>query len=413
MESKRILPVRSWLAAAALSGALYPVSAASHGPAPEGNRHAVAILDPVDLTSRETSHARGGDPDWGEHLRRCFASRPAWKVVGRDSMRAREDRFGFVSYRGCHEFQCAFDAGNVYAAEFVLFSSLSRLGGAFVYTLNLVHVPSAQTVWSRVGEAGVGEAGNPGANLENAWARLIGRLSPENAPLARGAKLGQVTVLDLSLSRWAPAQAVAERVATHLYATRAFEIMGSREQDELVGALGIDKQAFIPSDSAVFALGGKMGVSHLASVRLIKDRRNALGLELGFYDIAGRRKVKAGRSEDARDIVDVLRFETAFFASLFPIDPDGEESLAPPRRFRISRAAAAAGAATGIVCGILAYRSDLASRRSYGRIADSRSRESALELRGRAELSERQSRVWGAIGLAGLAAGGAFLAFSF
>lgn len=404
--------IRLCLAAAALQALFCKAFAASPAAVPAEGARTVAVLDPVDLTTQRPDSSRG------EILRRSFASRPAWKVVGRDSMRAKERDFGFTAYRNCHEFQCAFDAGNIFSAEFVLFSSLSRLGGVYVYALNLVHVPSSQTVWSRVGEAGPGGTGldgggNADVSLENAWAHLIGRLAPEKAPAVRRGKLGQITVLDLSLRRWAPGQAVAERVATHLYATHAFDIMGSREQDELVGALGIDKAGFIPTDSALFALGAKMGVSHLVSSRLVQDRQRAFRLELGFYDIAGHRKVKAERSGDAEDIVDILRFETRFFSGLFPIEPDGEDGLRQPRRFRWSLAAGATGAAAGVACGVLAYRFDQASQRKYGQIEDSRSRESAVGLRGQAVVLERQSRIWGAAGLAGVLAGGAFLAFSF
>jgi hypothetical protein len=377
---------------------------------PDGPR-VVAVLDPVDLNTRRSDSA------WGEFLRRRFAASPSWKPVGRDSMRAKAYEFGFSAYRNCHEFQCAFDAGNVFSAEYVLFSSLTRLGGTYAYTLNLVHVPGSQTVWSRVGEAGPGDSGNPGVWLGSAWTRLIARLAPEKARPGRG-KLGQATVLDLSLGRWAPAQATAERMATHLYATRAFDIMGSKEQDELVGALGIDKAAFIPTDSAVFELGGKMGVSHLISSRLSEDRDHAFRLELGFYDIAGHRKVKGDRSGYTRDIVDILKFETGFFSALFPIEPDGEDGFKAaggpkPGRFRFSWAAGTAGVAAGAACGFLAYRFDRDSRRKYGQIEDARSRESALGLQGDAAMLERRSRIWGAAGLAGLLAGAAVFAFSF
>jgi hypothetical protein len=384
--------------------------AASPTGVPASAARTLAVLDPVDLTTRRPDSARG------EFLRRSFALRPGWKVIDPDSMRAREKEFGFSAYRGCHEFQCAFDAGNIFASEFVLFSSLTRLGGVYAYTLNLVHVPSSRILWSKVGQAGPGAIGDPRIQLEAAWTRLVGRLPPDKAPAAALGKPGQITVLDLSPARWAPAQAIAERLATHLYDARGFDIMGSREQDELIGALGIDKAAFIPTDSAVFGLGRRMGVSHLVSSRLIEDRRHALRLELGYYDIAGQRKVKVERSGYAHDPVDILRFETRFFASLFPIEKDGEDGLEGKGRSWPAWAAGAAGAAgiaAGIAGGFLAYRFDQASRRKYGQIEASRSRESALELRGEAAGLERRSRAWGAVGIAGALAGGAMIIISF
>lgn len=407
-----------WLAILALQAPFQNAYAVS---APDGtgpSQRAVAVLDPVDLTTRKS------DSTWGDFLRRRFAATSAWKVIGRDSMRAKEKEFSFTAYRGCHEFQCAFDAGNIFAAEYVFYSSLTRLDGAFAYTMNLLHVPSSRTVWSGVGQAGPGQIGDSRVSLQEGWTRRIDRLSSgkdrlspgKTSPKGKGG-LGLVTALDLGAGgRWAPAQAIAERVATHLNAARGFDIMGVREQEELVGALGIDRSAFIPTDSAVFDLGRRMGVTHLVTLRLVEDRRHALRLELGYYDIAKRRKVKAERSDYTRNHVDILRFETDFFSSLFPIDKDGEDGLEEPGNSRSSWFAAAAGVAAGAVGvagGYMAYRFDQASQEKYGKIEDARSRQSALALRGEAAGLERRARIWGGVGIAGAMAGGALLVFSF
>jgi hypothetical protein len=406
MRLKLPNPFRIRVAAAlqALSCLAYGAAAGS-GNLP--HRPALAVLDPVDLNTQKS------DPEWGEFLRLRFAANPSWKMIGLDSMRAREKEFGFSAYRNCHEFQCAFDAGNIFSAEYVLFSSISRIGGIYAYTLNLVHVPASGTVWSRAGEAGADGIGNPRLRMEDILTRRIARLSPGNLRAGKRGKLGQITVLDLSLGSWAPARVLAERVATHLHSIGTFDIMGGREQDELIKALGIDKAEFIPTDSAVIALGERLGVTHLISFRLAKNSRQEIGVDLGYYDIAAHAKVKGGRSGYSREYPDIFRYETGFFASLFPLEKDDVDDLRRPGGSRLRWAAGAAGIATGIAGGILAYRFDEASRKKYGRLEEARSRESALELQGEAAHLQRNSRIWGAVGLAGMLAGGVFLALSF
>lgn len=377
--------------------------------APGSAAHAVAVLDPVDLITRRPDSA------WGDFLRARFAAYPSWRVIGRDSMRAKEKEYAFTAYRDCHEFQCAFDAGNIFPAEYVLFTSLSKLDGVYAYTMNLLHVPSSRTLWSGVGQAGPGKAGDSRLSLEAAWTRRIGRFSPVKPPPGKG-RLGQVTVLDLSPGRWAPAQAIAERAATHLNAARVFDIMGGREQEELVAALAIDRAGFIPTDTALIGLGRRMGVTHMVSSRLIEDRSEGMRLELGYYDIAKGRKVKTDRSDRSRNMVDILRFETEFFASLFEIEKDGEDGLEDSRGSGLAWLAAAGGAAAGAACiagGYLAYRYDRDSRAKYGNIEESRSRETALALRGEAAALERRSRIWGGVGIAGAMAGTALIVVAF
>ncbi len=395
----------------ALQATFEGANAAAAPATPGFAAHSLAVLDPVDLITRKPDSA------WGNFLRGRFAAQPDWKVIGRDSMSAKDKAYSFSAYRDCHEFQCAFDAGNIFPAEYVLFTSLTRLDGIYAYTMNLLHVPTSRTLWSGTGQAGPGRSGDPRLALEAAWTRRVGRFQSGKVPQGAKARLGHITVLDLSPGHWAPAQVIAERAATHLTASGVFDIMGGREQDELVDALVIDRAGFIPSDTALIGLGRRMGVTHMVSSRLMEDRREGIRLELAYYDIAKGRKVKAGRSGFTPNPVDYLRFETEFFSSRFGIERDAEDGLEGPggRRGRAWLAAAGgvAAGAVGIAGGWLAYRFDRDSRAKYGRIGESRSRETAQALRGDAAALESRSRIWGGVGVAGLMAGAALIVVAF
>ena len=317
--------------------------------ADEPERRVLAVLDPIDL------HLMKADPDWGDFLRRGFTENRGWKVITRDTMISKMKEYGIDTRIPCHEFQCAFDAGNVLSAEFVLFWSVTSIDALYAYTLNLVHVPTSQTVWSRVGEVSKRQMGAPGAAMESALAQLAGWLGPDKVRTGRREKLGQLTVLDLSAAGSTPSRVMAERVATHLYSSRNYDIMGKKEQDELLTALGIDKTAFIPSDTAINQLGIKMGISHLVYSRLLATKDGGMQLGLALYDIASRQKVRERPSQSTRDFRKLLQFEESFFSSLFQMPGSEEASALSPGKKRWTWAGAAASLAFGAVCGYLSY----------------------------------------------------------
>ena len=120
----RIFPWTGPCLALTLLGLLsFPCGAFSEQeePVDEKERRVLAILDPIDL------HTQRADPEWGEFLRKSFASNPGRKVLSRDSARAKFEEYLLDSRVPCHEFQCAFDAGNILSAEFVLFASVTGL----------------------------------------------------------------------------------------------------------------------------------------------------------------------------------------------------------------------------------------------------------------------------------------------
>ncbi len=368
----------------------------------------LAVLDPVDL------HLLHADPDWGDFMRRGFGANPNWKVIPRDTMMSKLKDYGVDTRVVCHEFQCAFDAGNILSAEFVLFWSVTGLDDLYAYTLNLVHVPTSQTVWSKVGDIRKRQLGSPSGALEASLKQTAEWLGPDKVRTGRRDKLGQLTVLDLSAAGSTPARVMAERVATHLYASRNYDIMGKKELDELLSALGIDKAAFLPSDSSIYAIGGKMGISHLVYSRLLATRNGGLQLRLALYDIGSRKLVRERLSQSTQDFRKLLQFEESFFSSLFRL-PDMEEGGAPKEaKSRWTWIGAGTSLAFAAACGYVSYSASKDADRDYARFqSQAGSRESAEVLKAKIQDQDRSSWVWGIMAGAGLAGAGGFLVFSF
>src|SRR4051812_4360600 len=128
--------VLTFLGAASSVTAALPEAAADSAAA---RGHRVAVLDPVDLRSQSALRPLG------DTLRGIFAALPGWRPVPLDSM-------GEKSFAPCHEYQCAFDVGVNLLSEFVVFGTATELDGWRAYTLDIIHVASAQAVWAEAGQ---------------------------------------------------------------------------------------------------------------------------------------------------------------------------------------------------------------------------------------------------------------------
>jgi hypothetical protein len=378
--------------------------------AKESNRReerVLAVMDPIDL------HTQQIDFEWGEFLRKSFAANADWKVIPRDTLSARFRDYRLDPRAPCHEFQCAFDAGNILSAEFVMFGSVTSLDDLYAYTLNLVHVPTSQTVWSRVGEIRKRQLGAPSAAMEATLAQIAGDLGPDRVRTGRRDKRGLLTVLDLSAAGSTPSRIMAERVATHLLASRNYDIMGRKEMDELLAALDINKGAFIPTDSAIYKLGGKMAITHLVYSRLLAAKGGGMQLQLALYDIAANKKVREWPSQTTMDFRKLLEFEDKFFTSLFKSQEYDAGAAAPRGPRHWTWAGAGLSLLMGAAFGYLSYEASQDADKEYARFQAARSREAAESRQDKVEEKERSSIMYGVMGGISVAGAGGFLIFSF
>ncbi len=374
----------------------------------EHEERVLAIMDPIDL---QTQHA---DLAWGEFLRKNFQLNLKWKVISHDTMLAKFKDYKIDPKFPCHEFQCAFDAGNVLGAEFVLFGSITNLDDIYAFTFNLVHVPTSQVVWSKVGDVRKRQSGTPASALESTLAQMRENLVPESVRTGRREKRGLLSVLDLSAAASTPSRMMAERVATHLYASRSYDLMGKKEMEELLLALGINKGGFNPTDSSIFWLGGKMDITHLVYSRLLNDKGAGLKLQLALYDVTAKKKVREWPAKSTEDFRKLLEFEDKFFASLFKsTEYEITVNSNPATARHWSMAGAGISLTMSAIFGFLAFESNLDAENEFNNFQNARSRESAKELQAKVLDKEKNTMVMGLLSGLSLVGTGGFLIFSF
>jgi hypothetical protein len=196
----------------------------------------LTVMDPVDLTTGLP------DPESGAMLRRTLSANAHWNVLPGDTTLKRMREYGLDPDMPCMEFQCAFDAGNALQTEFVLFGTTTSLPEMHAYTLDLVHVPTSQVAWSRAGEApkrgGERKQNRKGYILEGSLQFAVSDLEPASLNLRKNPSLGLLGVMDAGQST--PHSRVAlHRALTHAYASRAYDLLGPAEMDELLAALDL------------------------------------------------------------------------------------------------------------------------------------------------------------------------------
>ncbi len=310
----------------------------------------------------------------------------------------------------CREFQCAFDAGNYMMSEFVAYGTVTRVDDWLAFTLEIVHMQSSQTVFSEAGEVRRGTDANPGAALESVFRRMLEGLDPAKLASVRKEKHGLITVLNLSPGM-AASRVLSARLSNHLQSTRNFDIMTQLEQRELLSALEINLAKFTPSDSGIFWLGAKMGVSHLLYTRLAgKDPDYSLGLAL--YDIQTRRKLREWPSRSMGDFRKLLLTEDKFFAGLF-IPQVAAEKPRPLGQPRWHWAAAGAGLALTAYSAYATLASQREADRQYTLYRQALSSHSAAIHQDRVQRREREALIFGSAAGLGLLVAAASITFSF
>ncbi len=362
----------------------------------------IAVLNPVDLAMEGE-----GPRLWGDLVRRNLAQSGKWEVIPVDSVVEKYRAYGLEPDNLCREFQCAYDAGTVIGSSFVLFGTVTALQEFYTYTLNLVHLPTVQTVWSRVGEVVRRREGNPAQGVQTVLGDLVGQLDPMELSLESKGKRGLMTVIDLNPAS-VYSRVMAERTTTHLYGSREFNVMTQQELNELLLAMEIDRTALPNSDESILNLGRKADVSHMVASRLTLDNQ-MYRLQMQFFDVTEGKKLRDWPSPATSDFQKILQFEKKFFAGLFKNQDDiWQPAKERPGKTRwwptvVSGMLVTAGA----VMGYLAYDAHKGGEAEYQAFLSAQSRETAVHHRAQVEGLDRK-RNW--LGLSGGASAGLGLA---
>lgn len=375
------------------------------------SRPLLAILDPVDLSQVKPL------PQAGDALRSAALEAGRFRLLPGAESEAKLQEFKWNAGRPCHEFQCAFEAGNALMAEYILFGTLTPLEGLSAYTINVLDARTGKVVESAAGHA-QRDPDDPGTDPSLAHlAAFAAALDPSRFAADPKAGQGLIAVLDGNPGS-SESRVVAERIGTHVHSFRTHDLMGQTELRELVDAMSIPLDSLALSDSGLIVLGARLNVACLVRSKLHQGPQGRR-LELALFDIAGKRRVRSWTSSPSRDFREILRFESRFFQTLRHW-PDGAEGEGggmqagkgmTKGRTRWGRAVlglAGLSAAGGF--GAMAYASNRKADKAYRRAESVLSPEAGAWKR-RTEAEDRNTMIFGT--LATLVLGASITLWSF
>ncbi|MDB5106577.1 MAG: hypothetical protein JWP91_4266 [Fibrobacteres bacterium] len=444
MLALAILPMGAWAKKSPRASSLPPPVYSMTGP------RLITILDPVNLTTGLP------DPESGAMLRKTLLQNPAWSVLDGDTTGKLLREYGLDPDLPCMEFQCAYDAGNALQTEFVLFGTTTSLPELHAYTLDLVHVPTSQVIWSRVGEVpkrtGGQRQSRSGNVLEGSLQFAVSDLDPAGLNLRKTPSMGLLGVMDAGQST-PHSRVVLHRALSHAYASRAYDLLGPAELDELMAALdlrgGPENQnrlaAADPQDAGdatglagtggmggsgsqsgmtgtggrgasgddILSVGNKMGVRYLLWSKVETEGRD-YKMDLSLYDVPARKLVRHWPARQSSDFNSLLGLEDRFMTALgngAPISQSpkgsGKSGLAIFGKVASITLATAAGAALGF----LAYQNKQQADVEYSRFKQARTEQEAAAAKRNVMEQDSQARRFGALGGLSLAVGAAVWAF--
>jgi hypothetical protein len=399
----------------------------------------LTVLDPVNLSDNRPDAAAG------RALRKALARNPKWSVVPGDSAARTLKATGLSPDSACVEFQCAFDAGNALQTEFVLFGTSTTLPDLRAFTLDLVHVPTSQVVWTRVGEIPPGRAKGPAKRERNAAAdslvvegslpSVVAGLDPAALDLRKKPSSGSLGIMDAGRPS-AHSRVALHRALSRAYASRAYDLLGPSEMEELLSALGIrggSAASFPPTGPGAFAgfggsgnmnatpylhddmlsLGSAMDVRYLLWTKVNHDGPG-YAMDLALYDVAGRRTMRYWPAADTADFRSALRAEDRFLSVLGAEAPQPVPAspVASGNLKTVGKAVAIAmAAAVGVSFGVLAYQKKQSADSDYRRFQGAQSEQEAAQTREKVEDQDTEARAYGIAGGLSLALGAAVWAF--
>jgi TolB-like protein len=369
----------------------------------EGAR-TLLVLDPVDLSSD------GAKRQVGDFLRVRMRESGRWNVANGDSARKHMKEIRLDPDAACKEFQCAFDAGSALGTEFVLFGTVAPMGELQAYTLNLLHVPTAQVVWARAGEALRLEDEYPFQAQKRALEWAVSDLDLSRLDLRKRSGRAAVAVFDDGES--VQSKALHERAVAHLYSARRFDLVNRGEMEDLLKAMNVPPPSPGAPEDSLLSLGKKLDVRYVLSSSLTQSRRNIYRLKVTLHDFESSEQKRPWRPRETGDFGKLLRVEDKFFADLKDKDLQDRPASAPSRlktTGKILTVTLALAAAGGL--GYLAYESKQEADGQYQRFQASQSQQQAEQTRQKVQDKDEQASRYGIFGGLSLLVGASIWAF--
>lgn len=348
--------------------------------------HSIAVIAPVDVGMQSVR------PSAAHFLRKGLERNGHWKVLPADTASRRLRDLHIDPDKPCKEFQCAFDAGSALQVEYVLFGTMASLKELQAYTLALLHVPSAQVVWSRAGDIPRRDGQRADLVLESSLAWQVESLDPGGFDMRKTPSLGLMAVVDAG-NGTAHARAVRERAMAHVYASRNYDLIAQEELEDLLRALDIPPPVEGTPEQEILEIGRRMDVRYVLLSRLT-EARGSYRLNLVLHDLEKDKPVRKWPSRDVDDFAKLLRLEDRFFTTLGDPDLAAGPAIPTPSPARVAGkyASVAVAMATGVGLGWLAWNSKQGADGEYQRFQSAQSEAEAAAARRRVMEEDTQTR---------------------
>lgn len=395
-----------------LMGGGIPIQARAGAPAPNPpapqKSHTLAVLNPVDLANSLP------DPETGSILRMALAKDARWKVTSGEAQYRTLRENGINPDSGCAEFQCGFNAGNALQAEFLLFGTVAALHDTYTYTLCLVHVPTSQIIWTHVGDVARPDKEPSGRALQQGMMFAVTGLDPSALLLRRPPTMGLMAVMDAGKPSFYSRIAM-QRALSKAYGSRAYDLMGPAELNDLLGVLDLHEHAVTGEGEDMLSLGTKMGVHYLLWTQVDSDE-GKYKLEVSLYDVPGKKLVRHWPTRESRDFENLLGIEDRFLTVLGTDLAQAQAPFPLPKPHQHWKtfgkiASVGLALATGGALGYLAFRSKQAADNDFQSYQSARTEQEASTARLRVSMEDSRARNYGVVGGVSLALGMAVWAF--
>jgi hypothetical protein len=281
-----------------------PISAVSEKPpAPPS----LLILHPTDLLSGLVSEKLYRD------LRGIFTSNDAWRVISREEMERKFKDYKIDLTPTCNNLNCAFDAGSIMQAQYVLYSSFTIFQHYYIFNLNLVDISATKVVWSENGEIPIKTGRNPGEALLHRLHQIIQALKPGEIKKSTVKSKGTLGILNLSPDS-DYSKILLDRLSTHAYTSGEYDLIDETELGFILASLNIHPSAIVTTSDSLIPLGKRMGVDYLI-YSLLKKENSKFNLRLGLFDIKHKELLREWPYQSS-NFHKLLKFESKFFSNL-------------------------------------------------------------------------------------------------
>jgi hypothetical protein len=262
----------------------------------------------------------------------------------------------------CNEFNCAFDAGSVANADYVLYSSLTIFQNYYILNLNLVDISVTKVIWSENGEVPIKAGENPGKALLSRLRQIIQKLHPADLKKSDTQVKGTLGILNLSPDS-EHSKILFDRLSTDVYTSGVYNLVDEAELNFILESQGIQPSHISPTKDTLLSIGKKLGVDYLI-FSLLKKELNALNLRLALFDINKQRLVRDWPYRSS-NFSKLLKFESKFLSKITQPDIPVTSPIPTPTFPIWKRIAFPASIVAGGVLGYMAWRQHKRGNEKY------------------------------------------------